>query len=1168
MFTHLHCHSHYSLLDGLSKIDPLVERAKELGMTSLALTDHGTMYGIVEFFNKCTDAGIKCIVGMEAYIAPRSRFDKEGKGDADYFHITLLAENFEGYQNLMSLSTLGFTEGFYYKPRLDKEILKKYAKGIIALSGCPRGPINRALKQSEAEAEKTLKEYLEIFGENNFFLELQRNTNGNTEEQEKSIKQNLELSKKFNVPVVATQDCHYIYPEDAEAQDVLVCIGTGRNVADTDRLNMSDHDLSLRSPEMMTKIFHDIPQAILNTEKIAERCNVTIPINQRYFAQVELPEGMTPETELKKQIAEKSLEMYGKDGVIPKEVQDRIDYEMDVICQKGFAVYFLMVADIVKGAHEIGALTNTRGSAAGSIIGHILNISSIDPLYYQLPFERFLTVFRPTPPDVDLDISDKRRDEAIAWITERYGHDKVAQIITFGTMMARAVVRDVGRALGVAYGKCDRIAKMIPIGKQGFQMTLDKALEMNAELKEVYKSDAETKRVIDIAKKLEGCARHASIHAAAIAITPTPLTDYTPLQKEPDGDRLITQYDMYALDVGADSHAIGVIKMDLLGIRNLSILEEAVNLVESRHNIKINLEKLPHPDPKTFKLLSDGLTFGVFQLGSSGMTRHLKELKPTTIFDIMAMIALYRPGPMSIIPEYIERKQNPNLVKYFLPKMKDYLERSLGMIVYQDDVLLTSIYIAGYNWEEADKLRKAMGKKIPEEMAKQKVKFIDGCIKNGLTTDQASELFKLIEPFAAYGFNKSHAASYSQVSYQTAYMKANYPVEFMAAVMTAESGDEEKIYAAVEECEHLGIKVLPPDVNESFGSFTVVDEHTIRFGLDGVKNLGSDVVTNIIKIRTDRIKNSDSSSHPFQGGVDDRRGGFASLEDFLTSCYTKNLNKKSYEALVKCGALDRFGERGQLLANTEYVLEFLRDQFKAQTSGQDSLFGNSKQLSSLKLKPASPATEEEILTWEKEHLGLYVSAHPLHRFKKVLKSVAKISEIYEDMSERTVTIGGIISKLKRTLTKKNDPMAFFTLQDMGNNLEVLVFPKTMVKVSNFLKVDNIIQVTGKVSDKDGEPKLIADDIKELPSDELYEMALGEMEKDKQVVIYLNDTKNQDTLQKIKDILIKNPGNALVILNIGSGNNSQRIKTQTTIRISDEVISALKQIPEVAQIAQN
>jgi DNA polymerase-3 subunit alpha len=399
-------------------------------------------------------------------------------------------------------------------------------------------------------------------------------------------------------------------------------------------------------------------------------------------------------------------------------------------------------------------------------------------------------------------------------------------------------------------------------------------------------------------------------------------------------------------------------------------------------------------------------------------------------------------------------------------------------------------------------------------------------------------------------------------------MKANYPVEFMAAVMTAESGDEEKIYAAVEECEHLGIKVLPPDVNESFGSFTVVDEHTIRFGLDGVKNLGSDVVTNIIKIRTDRIKNSDSSSHPFQGGVDDRRGGFASLEDFLTSCYTKNLNKKSYEALVKCGALDRFGERGQLLANTEYVLEFLRDQFKAQTSGQDSLFGNSKQLSSLKLKPASPATEEEILTWEKEHLGLYVSAHPLHRFKKVLKSVAKISEIYEDMSERTVTIGGIISKLKRTLTKKNDPMAFFTLQDMGNNLEVLVFPKTMVKVSNFLKVDNIIQVTGKVSDKDGEPKLIADDIKELPSDELYEMALGEMEKDKQVVIYLNDTKNQDTLQKIKDILIKNPGNALVILNIGSGNNSQRIKTQTTIRISDEVISALKQIPEVAQIAQN
>jgi DNA polymerase III subunit alpha len=1150
MFTHLHCHSHFSLLDGLSKIDELVKSAADLGMTSLALTDHGALYGAIEFYNQCREHEIKPIIGLEAYIAPRLMSDKEGKVDADYYHLTLLAKNYQGYLNLIQLTTVAHIEGFYYKPRIDKPTLRKFSEGLIALSGCQRGEIARAFKHAGA-ADELLQDYLDIFGTDNFYLEVQRNSLNATEQKEQDELNNnlIELGRQHNVPIVATQDCHYIQPDDAEAQDILVCIGTGKTIDDLNRLDMRDHDLSLRSPEQMQQAFYDLPQAIDNTQVIAEKCNVEIPINQRYFATVKLPEGVSPEQELERIVKEEGLAIYGQEGQLPAEVAERINYELEVINKMGFAVYFLMVAEIVRGAHEIGALTNTRGSAAGSIVSHILNISAIDPLFYQLPFERFLTVHRPTPPDIDLDISDNRRDEAIAWITENYGHDKVAQIITFGTMMARAAVRDVGRALGVPYGKCDRIAKMIPLGKQGFHMTLDKALDMNPELREIYDQDPDTHRILDIARKLEGCARHASIHAAALAITPTPLTDYTPLQKEPDGDRLITQYDMYALDVGADSHAIGVIKMDLLGIRNLSILEEAVRLVERRHNLNIDLGKLPHPDPKTFKLLSDGLTFGVFQLGGSGMTRYLKDLKPQNIFDIMAMIALYRPGPMGIIPEYIKRRHHPEQVSYFDERMREYLERSLGLLVYQDDVLLTAINIAGYSWEEADKLRKAMGKKIPAEMAKQKVKFIDGCVQNGMPHDRAAELFALIEPFAAYGFGKAHAASYAQVSYQTAYMKANYPVEFMAAVMTAESGDEDKIYAAVEECKALGIKILPPDVAESYDNFTVIDEQTIRFGLSGIKNLGSDVVRKIIECH-------------------DKCEKFETLEDFLTKCYVRNFNKKSWEALVKSGALDRFGERGQLLANTERVLDYLREHFRSDNNGQNSLFGSSLQIGKLRLEPAAPATDEEKLAWEKEHLGLYVSAHPLDHYKKVLQSFARIGELTENDNNRVVTLGGIICKYKRTLTKKNDPMAFFTLEDFSGTTEVLVFPKIMPTALPFMDLERIIQVTGRVSDKDGEVKIIADEIRELPNDDLYTMALSEMEKNRQVVIHISNAQDPEVLNRIKNVIVTHPGNAQVYVSIGHNGSARKIKAHSQVRISPDLLSQLRTIPEVSMVSED
>jgi DNA polymerase III subunit alpha len=1153
-FTHLHCHTHYSLLDGLSKIGPLVDAAKNLGMDSLAITDHGVMYGTIEFYNACLEAEIKPIIGMEAYIAPRTRHDKEGKGDADYFHMTLLAQNDTGYKNLIKLTTYGHTEGFYYKPRIDKELLTQYSEGIIALSGCQRGPVARAVMENIDSGRKALEEYIEIFGKDNFFLEIQRNAKI-TQDIDRETELNtrlIALAKEYGLDVVATGDSHYIHPEDNEAQDVLVCIGTGRTVQDENRLNMTSHELSLKSPEQMAELFKDIPEAVTNTQKIVERCELKIATNERYFAKVKVPEGMNNEEYLTHLVNEKAPALYNdKTGTIPEAVRERIDYELNIINSKGFAPYFIMVANITEGAHSIGAITNTRGSAAGSIVGRILGITNVDPLYYELPFERFLTMHRPTPPDIDLDIADNRRDQAIEWMTNEYGKDKVAQIITFGTMMARAAVRDVGRALGVAYGKCDRISKMIPIGKQGFNMTLTKALEMNPELKQVYDTDPETKRIIDVARKLEGGARHASIHAAGIVITPTPMIDYTPLQKEPDGDRMITQYDMHALDVNVDPNAIGVIKMDLLGIRNLTILEGAVTLVKQRHNIDIDLANLPHPDEKTFKLLSDGYTFGVFQLGSSGMTRYLRELKPSTIFDVMAMIALYRPGPLQFIPEYIARKHNPSLIKYLDPALERILSRSYGILVYQDDLLTIAHDLAGYSWEEVDKFRKAVGKKIPEQMAMQKIKFIEGCMKtSGWTQQKAEQVWTWIEPFAAYGFNKSHSASYAVVSYQTAYMKANYTVEFMAAVMTAESGNEDKIYAAVEECRNLGIRVLPPDVNESQGDFTVVDEHTIRFGLNAIKNLGSDVVIKIIECN--------------QGG----KQHFKTLEDFLLKCRTKNLNKKSWEALVKAGALDKFGERGQLLVNTEYVLDFLRDHFKSENSGQNSLFGASLQIGKLRLKDGAPATQDEMLLWEKEHLGFYVSAHPLDNYKAVLKSFLTIREVTELEGEQLVTIGGIISKLKRTLTKKNDPMAFFTIEDATGSVEVLVFPKVMPIALPYLEVDKVIQVTGRLSDKDGECKIIANELTSMPNDELYMMALAEMEKNKQVVIHMINPNNPGALNKIKDIILTYPGNAQVYLSVGQGTGAKKIKTQSQVRITADLMSALKEIPEVTMVSQN
>ncbi len=1131
-FTHLHVHSHYSLLDGLSKIPELVGRAKELGMDSLALTDHGVMYGAIPFYNACLEAGIKPIIGVEAYIAPRGLADKSGKVDADYYHLTLLASSDIGYKNLLKLTTIAHIEGFYYKPRIDLEVLKQHSEGLIALSGCMRGELARAvMNRSDAEVKTVLDKYHDIFGRDNFYIEIQRNSKTPDTQESQLTEKLIKLAKAENLKLVATADCHYINPEDAEAQDLLICIGTGRNVTDSDRMNMLGFDLSLKTAEQMAEKFADVPEAVSNTQEVADKCQLEIKTNQRYFPQVVVPEGKTTAEYLRELTNERAFLLYGKNGVIPEEVQKRIDYELDIIIKKGFDTYFLMVADVVEMAHKIGAVTNTRGSAAGSIVGRALGITNVDPLYYELPFERFLTAHRPTPPDIDLDIADNRRDEVISLITEKYGHDKVAQIITFGTMMARAAVRDVGRAMGVPYAKCDQISKMIPFGKQGFHMTLTKALDLSTELKTAYDKDPETKRILDIAKKLEGGARHASVHAAGIVITPTNLTDYMPLQKEPDGERVITQYDMYALDVNASGEkALGVVKLDLLGIRNLSILEAAVKIAHARHGLDIDIANLPHPDKKTFKLLSEGHTFGVFQMGSSGITRYLMDLKPKSIFDIMAMIALYRPGPMGIIPEYIVRQHRPSKIDYFDPRMQEFLGRSLGLLVYQDDVLLTAINIAGYSWEEADKLRKAMGKKIPAEMAKQKEKFIKGCVKNGMQPHKAEELFALIEPFAAYGFGKAHAASYGIVSYQTAYMKANYTVEFMAALMTAESGDMPTIAEAVVECKSLGVQVLAPDVNESLANFTVIDEKNIRFGLSAIKNLGSDVVDLIIEQRK-------------------VAGKFSSIEDFVNRIRTRNFNKKSWEALAKSGALDSLGERNQLLANTDAVLEFTRSQQKEAASNQTSLFGAELIAKpKLKLREVEPATKRERLAWEKELLGLYVSSHPMEEYREQFAAVAQPINYVIENKVKASTIGGIVSRVQKIITKKGEPMAFIDLEDMGGLIEVLVFPTVLAKYPELIAEGKILLVKGKLSDKDGVPKLLADEIKEFGQQSLPQ---GEASVTIKVPAHATD----ELFGQLKQLFETHPGSMTVNLLI----QEQKVKTPFKIELSEDLKLQIKQV---------
>lgn len=1051
-FVHLHTHSHYSLLDGLSRIKGLVKQAKEYGMPALALTDHGAMYGAIEFYQACKKEGIKPIIGCEFYVAQRTRHDKDSSLDAKRFHLTLLARNAAGYKNLMKLVSRSYLEGFYYKPRIDKELMQIHSEGIICLTGCPGGEFVRNLRDGNIEqARELLGFYKKTFGPEYVFVEIMQHEEIDWYQPLIPVMQ--ELATEAGLLVVGTWDSHYLHKDDAEAQETLLAINT-----QSSKMKMNG-DYSFISPEEAHRLFAKIPGAAENTLKVAELVDIELKLGDWNFPRFELPAGETYESLLRQKVYTGIPWRYGE---ITDEIRERIDFELEVIEYKGFSVYLLIVGDLIDFAHENKIYTNIRGSVAGSICTYLLGITSVDPLRFKLPFTRFLNKERPSAPDIDMDFADNRRNEVLEYAKQKYGVDAVAQIGTFGTMAARGSVKDVARALGYSYDTGDRISKLIPMGSQGFPMTIEHALEIEPQLKAMYDSDRDVRKIINLAQKLEGVARHVSVHAAGVVISPTRVDDYTPIQLDKDG-QVITQYDMHSVEEA------GLIKFDFLGIRNLAILADAVERVEKIRGVVIDIDKIPMDDKDTFDMLARGETVGVFQLSGDGMTHYLKELKPNVIDDINAMVALYRPGPIEMIPEYIKRKNDPSLIQFLDPRMETILDKSYGVIVYQDDVMLIAVEVAGYSWLDADKLRKAMGKKIPEVMMAEKEKLVKGLTANGMSVEKTEELWKLIEPFAAYGFNKAHAASYGNLSYQTAYMKAHYPAEYLTACMTAESGDLEKVAEFVREAKRLGFEILPPDVNESFSDFTVVVENgtptnKIRFGLSTIKNFGVDVGKAIIAAR--------------------KTGGeFTSIEDFLERVQHKTMNRKSLESLIMTGGMDRFGERGHLLANSEAMLTFHRALIHETNAPQESLFAMiaEKPKARLALTASAPAPRRQTLEWEKELLGMYVTGHPLEEYRDRLeKSKIKISDLKTGKYiGLTTVVLAIIEDVREHYTKKQDKMAFVRIADLTDSIDAVIFPDAFPNARPLLFPDRCVAIKGTVTSRNGERSFIIEAVKGL-----------------------------------------------------------------------------------------
>jgi DNA polymerase-3 subunit alpha len=1045
-FTHLHVHSEFSLLDGLGRITELVDSAAAAGMDSMAITDHGALYGAVAFYQAAKAKGIKPIIGIETYVAPRSMTSKEGKADSQPFHLILLARDFKGYQNLCRLATDAHIDGYYYKPRIDHERLAMYSEGLIGLSACLGGEVARALEVDDWELARTVAgRYGEILGPDGFFLELQDH---GLPEQTRLNEQLLRLAPEVGLPLVVTNDLHYVRQDQAEAQDVLLCVGTGNNLDTPGRLKFDTQEFYVKTAAQMAALFPDQREAILNTRRIAEMTDIALPLGQLRIPHFPVPDGHTTETWLREE-CQRGLER--RYGTVTPELQRRLDYELGVILSMGYAGYFLIVADFIAFARSQGIQTTCRGSAPGSIVTYTLGITPVDPILYQLPFERFLNPDRVTMPDIDVDFEDGRRDEVIAYVGRKYGQDHVAQIITFGTMLARAAIRDVGRVLGHSYGEVDRIAKAIP---NQLGIKLDEALEIAPALREQVDADPSVKRIIDFARHLEGVARNASTHAAGVVISREPLTELMPLQKATNSDGLMTQYEMHAIE------ALGLLKFDFLGLSNLTILRQAVDLVRDNRGVTIDLDTIPLDDARTFELLASGETTGIFQLESAGMRRYIRELRPTSVYDLAAMVALYRPGPMDNIPAYIRRKHGQEPVTYLHPLLEPYLEKTYGIFVYQEDIMSAAVALGGFSGPEADTLGYAIRKKKSIVLRAQKEKFVTQAAERGVEPQVIDAVFKAFEPFERYGFNKAHATCYGLIAYQTAYLKANHTVEYMTAVLTAFRANEEKVAAAVAECRRMGIDVLPPDVHRSHLEFTVEGE-AIRFGLLAVKNVGQGAIESIIAARA-------------------ADGDFRSLTDFCTRIDLRLANRKVLEALIKVGALSALGHPAQLLLGLDDAIGAAQATQRDRITGQTSLFDLGAAEASVLERPLPPASEvptRERLRWEKELLGLYLSEHPMG---EVAEQVGRYVNAYSgDLKDETldgqrVVVGGIVTGLRTVITKRQEAMAIATLEDLQGSIEVVVFPRLYEQTRPTWRDGAILLVAGRVDHKGEEVSLLAD----------------------------------------------------------------------------------------------
>ncbi|HBG4728223.1 TPA: DNA polymerase III subunit alpha [Clostridioides difficile] len=1175
-FAHLHVHTEYSLLDGFSRVKKLIKRAKELNMSSIAITDHGCMFGVIDFYKTAIKEGIKPIIGCEVYTAARGLRDKDPNYDKYQGHLVLLAKNMEGYKNLIKIVSTSYVEGFYYKPRVDMEELKKHNKGIIALSACLAGDVARALMNRNYEKAKQFAiDYRDIFGEENFFLEIQDH---NLPEQKEVNSGLVKLSKETGIPLVATNDVHYVNKEDSKIHDVLMCIQMGKTLNDPNRMRFGSDEFYLKSREEMEELFPYALEAIDNTVKIADMCNVEFDFNTIHLPKYDVPEGYTPETYLRELCFNGLKERYDNPS---NEILERLNYELDVIEKMGYVEYFLIVWDFINFSKENNIIVGPgRGSAAGSIVAYTLKITDIDPIKYSLLFERFLNPERISMPDIDIDFCYERREEVIDYVKRKYGDDHVAQIITFGTMGAKAAIRDVGRVLDIGYNKVDKVAKEIPFA---LGMTIDKALDTNPNLKELYDQDPETKEIINISKQIEGMLRHASTHAAGVVISKNPVDEYVPLYKHQDA--ITTQFTMTTLE------ELGLLKMDFLGLRTLTVIRDTLDLIEKNRDIKnytekIDFSKMDYDDPKVYEMLSSGNTLGVFQLESAGMRSFMKQLKPDNFEDIVAGISLFRPGPMDSIPAYIKNKSNPKDVTYLHEKLKPIMEVTYGCLVYQEQVMQVVRDLGGYSYGRSDLVRRAMSKKKMDVMEEERQYFIHGkfdedgnieiagCIRNGVEEEIANKIFDDMIDFARYAFNKSHAAAYGVLAYETAYLKTYYPVEFMAALITSVMGNTDKVVEYIRECKALEIDVLPPDINKSFSKFSVEGDN-IRFGLAAVKNVGVNIINNIIAER-------------------ESNGLFVDLVDLVKRLDQKDTNKRVIESLIKCGAFDNISEnRASLMAGYESLLESVSMDRKKNVQGQISLFdafGDSEEDSDFQQIYSLPKRQEyeerERLNLEKEVLGMYVSGHPLSQFEKELQektsmdngklnSLKEEEESYLQMNETDVIMGGMIVTKTIKTTKRNEIMAFIELEDLYGAIEIIVFPQLLQKYNVILNEDNIIYVKGTLSIKEGEnAKLIAREIKDINDDTDFadrnynsvrtrNVENIKPESGKKLYLKIDSMSDTDTTNNIVEISKQYPGNDSIYLypmdeNINGKRKAYKMTGVLTC-ICDEFINNLEEL---------